>query len=492
MNDTVLKPGLSEVSAPGIGLRKTEVSRIDFSALGPLLLGPCAGLLVWVLPLALEPRIQHAYAIVVFMIVYWITEPVEHAVTALVGCYLFWALGVVSFSTAFSGFASSSPWFIFGGALLAEAASCTGLAKRLGYLVLSFIGTSYSRLVLGVTTLSFIITCLIPSGTARLTIIASILIGIITASQLNEKSNFGRGLFLVVTATCGLFDKMILAGAGSILTHGILKEQTGIEMLWSEWLIAFLPAALLTVPVCWLIILRLYPSDDVESAAQGRDYLHKTLAGMGKLSAGEKRVLTVVGVAILLRSTDFLHHLDPTVIGLGAGLALALPQIGVLDAKAIKKINFLHLAFAAGAISLANVLMHTRALDAVNGIFIESIRPWLSSAFVSSITLYWGGVLYHVIFPGNQALLSTSLPVLLHVSEGAGYNPVAVALIWAFSGGGTLFTFQSPVLVLGYSYGYFSTRDLVKMNLILAIVEGILLMALVPLYWPLIGLNWVN
>ncbi|HEX9444952.1 MAG TPA: SLC13 family permease, partial [Candidatus Binatia bacterium] len=481
---------LSEAAASGAAA-ETAGSPTDLSALGQLLLGPAAGLLVWFLPLGLEPRIQQAYAIVLFMIVYWIAEPVEHAVTALIGCYLFWALGVVQFSTAFSGFASTSPWFIFGGALIAEAASSTGLARRLGYRVLSLIGTSYSRLLLGVTTLSFLITCLIPSGSARLTIIASMLIGIITASGSGANGNLGRGLFLVVTATCGLFDKMILAGAGSILTHGILKEQTGIEVLWSQWFIAFLPAALLTIPACWLIVLRLYPPDRAESP-QSREYLHQTLREMGSLSAQEKKVLAVVGAAIALWATDFIHHLDPTAIGLGAGLALALPRVGVLNADAVKKINFLHLAFAAGAISLANVLIQTRALAAVNGIFMETIGPLLSNAFFSSIALYWGGVLYHFIFPGNQALLTTSLPVLLHVSDGAGYNPVAVALIWAFSGGGTLFPFQSPVLVLGYSYGYFSARDLVKINLILAVVEGILLMALVPLYWPLIGLHWIK
>ncbi len=39
---------------------------------------------------------------------------------------------------------------------------------------------------------------------------------------------------------------------------------------------------------------------------------------------------------------------------------------------------------------------------------------------------------------------------------------------------------------------YFEARDLVKLSIALAVVEGILLMALVPLYWPLIGLNWLN
>jgi di/tricarboxylate transporter len=44
------------------------------------------------------------------------------------------------------------------------------------------------------------------------------------------------------------------------------------------------------------------------------------------------------------------------------------------------------------------------------------------------------------------------------------------------------------VLVVGYSYGYFSLRDLFKVGAALTIVEWLILMLLVPLYWPLIGI----
>ena len=51
-------------------------------------------------------------AIALFMILGWATEIMDHGVTGLIGCYLFWALNVVSFDVATRG---------FGGALLAPA-----------------------------------------------------------------------------------------------------------------------------------------------------------------------------------------------------------------------------------------------------------------------------------------------------------------------------------------------------------------------------------
>jgi di/tricarboxylate transporter len=46
------------------------------------------------------------------------------------------------------------------------------------------------------------------------------------------------------------------------------------------------------------------------------------------------------------------------------------------------------------------------------------------------------------------------------------------------------------VVIFGYSYGYFQKSDLIKVGAVLTIVEGLFLMVLVALYWPLIGLSW--
>ena len=86
-------------------------------------LGPILGVLFWFAPLGIAPVAQHALAIVLFMAVLWITEPVDYGVTTLMGLYLFWALKVAKFETAFSGFADSTPWFLFGAMLMGEAAS---------------------------------------------------------------------------------------------------------------------------------------------------------------------------------------------------------------------------------------------------------------------------------------------------------------------------------------------------------------------------------
>src|SRR5438034_8912424 len=189
-------------------------------------LGPLVGLAVWFVPSQIEPVAQHTLAIVAFMIVYWITEPIDHGITAMIGCFLFWALHIADFETAFAGFANSSPWFLFGAMLMGEAASQSGLARRIGFLIMRYLGTSYSRLLLSVVVIVFVLNFLVPSGLAQLAIVAPMIIGIIAGFGVGPQSNIARGLFVILAYTCGLVNKIRLPGGASILTRGIVEKLT--------------------------------------------------------------------------------------------------------------------------------------------------------------------------------------------------------------------------------------------------------------------------
>lgn len=87
-------------------------------------------LAIWFAPLGLEPVTQHALAIVGFMVVAWITRAMDYALAGLVGCFLFWALRIVAFPVAFSGFANDTAWFLFGALLLGTVATRSGVCSQ--------------------------------------------------------------------------------------------------------------------------------------------------------------------------------------------------------------------------------------------------------------------------------------------------------------------------------------------------------------------------
>jgi len=363
-------PGLAEtaqrVSAKGVETpEQIEISkqaRTSWRIFIGRILAVVIPVALWFAPLNLDPTVQRALAITSFIIVAWITEALDHALTGLIGCYLYWALGVVKFETAFSGFADDTPWFLFGAVLFGTMATKSGLARRLAYVVMLRVGSSYARILLGLILSDFLLTFFVPSGIARVVIMAAVALGLMEVFGLGPGSNVGRGMFIILTYTAGIFDKMIIAGAASITARGLIEKVGQVQVLWSHWFLAYLPCDLITIFVAWRLTLWLYPPEKA-TLPGGANFLKETLQKMGPWSALEKRSALLMLIAISLWMTDFVHHLSPALIGLGVGLFAALPRLGVLGIEDVKRLNYLPVFFVASAVSMGQVLVSTKALD---------------------------------------------------------------------------------------------------------------------------------
>jgi anion transporter len=431
---------------------------------------------------------KHALAVSAFMILGWIVEALPHAVIGVLGCYLFSILGVAPFHTAFSGFAESTTWFLLGALLIAKAVMRSGLGRRLACLVIRATGVSYSRILLGLILTSFLLTFLVPSGIACLVIMASVALGLIKILDLPDGSNFSRGIFIALTYTAGVFDKMVLAGASSILGRGLIEKATNAPVYWSAWLLAFLPCAVITIGATWRIIIWMYPAESV-SSARANVFLDEQLRQLGPWSPAEMKTLALVLTALLLWMTDFLHRISPAIIGIGAGLVAALPRVGILDQEDLKGLNYLPVCFVATALSMGEVLMRTGALSTITDVMFGWMAPHLNGALALPFVTYWTAFAYHILLGNEISMLSASLPSLLRFVGAHGQPALPFGLVWTFASGGKIFVYQSGVTVMGYAYGYFEARDLFRVGLALTILESLLLLVVVPFYWPLIGIR---
>ncbi len=442
----------------------------------------------WFLPLGLDPKVQHAIAVSLFMIVSWMTHALDHALAGLIGCFAAWALGVVKFETAFSGFSNTTPWFLFGAILFGMMAAKTGLARRIAYLVMLRVGNTYSRILLGLIVSDFLLTFIAPSGIARVVIMATIALGLIEAFGTGTKSNVAAGMFIILTYTAGLFDKMVIAGAASITARGLIESVGHVEVLWSRWLLAYLPCTAITILICWRLTLKMFPPEK-PALPGGAAFLRDEIRRMGPWTHMEKRAGLLMFLAITLWMTDFWHHISPAMVGLGVGLLAVLPGIGVLEIDDLKKMNHLPVFFVATAISMGNVLLSTKALDILTNAMTGWLAPLATNPFRSSLVLYWAAFGYHIFLGDEVSMLSTSIPVLMKFAHAHGLDPLSTGMIWTFAAGGKVFVYQSAVMVVGYSYGCFSARDFFRVGVWLTIVQWLLLLLLVPLYWPLIGIG---
>ncbi len=230
----------SSIESPS-GAKNSPAFQQSSRSLIGLLASILIPLAIWFAPLNLDPTAKHAMAVASFMIVAWIAAVIPHAITGMIGCYLFWILKIAKFEDAFGGFADQTPWFLFGAILFGMMATKSGLARRIAIVILRRTGSGYSRLLLGMIFTSFVLTFLVPSGIACVVIMAAVALGLMEVFGLGKGSNVGRGIFVTLTYTAGTFDKIVLAGPAAILGRGLIEKGTGAHLYWSLWLLAFFP-----------------------------------------------------------------------------------------------------------------------------------------------------------------------------------------------------------------------------------------------------------
>ena len=444
---------------------------------------------VWFAPLQAGAPAKHAIAISLFMILAWALEALPLGLAGLIGCYLYWALGVVSVDVAFSGFADETPWFLLAAILFGEMAIKSGLARRIAFGVMLRIGTSYSRLLLGLIVADALLTFCVPSGVPRVIIMAAIALGVNQAFGLEKGSNISRGMLLILTYSASVFDKTIIAGAATITARGAMERFGHMQVLYSRWLLAYLPVDLVLILVAWQLTLRFFPPEK-KALPGGKSYLEKELAKLGSWTPTEKKSLVFVAAAIVLWLTDFLHHVPASKIALGIALLGLLPRVGVLRMEDLRRVDYLLMFFVASVVSMGKVLTATKSLDTFTQVLFGWITPLIGHTYLAPFALYWVGFVYHLFLASGISMLGTSMPELMTYATAHHLNALALGMVWTFSSGATVFAYQNAVLIVGYSYGCFRAKDLLRLGACLCLVNSLLLLIVVPFYWPLVGIRY--
>ncbi|PYS54369.1 MAG: hypothetical protein DMG13_08405 [Acidobacteria bacterium] len=468
--------------------QKGESGAVIWLRAGGALLGVMAAIGLWYADLPLEPNAQHSIAIATLLISFWITEILPHAITGMLGCWLFWTLGVVAPRVALGGFSSDAPWFLLGALFIGAMATESGLAKRLAYTMLSRVGASFPRILMAFILTDFVMTFMIPAGPPRVILLGTIILGVVKTYGLERSSNVGKSLMLAITFSASLFDRCIIGSTPSILARNLITEFGHVPVSWSQWFIAYAPLDLLSIVISWWFLQRMFPPETSELPG-GIASIRKDKARLGPWTSSEKRAAFWIVVGVSIWATDFIHHLNPAIVGVGVGLVATFPRVGVLTKDHIGKINFLIFLFMGSTISIAEVLRETGAVRVLAGVLFGYIGPMITTTFHSTLVLYWAAFVAHLVLASETAMVSISMPALMEFALNNGLNPLAIGMLWTFAVGGKLFIYQSLVLIAGYSFGCFNARDVLRLGAFYLIVENLMLLILVTFYWPLIGIG---
>ena len=179
-------------------------TRNIFKVLGPLL-GLMIGLFTNMDPL--HPHVSYMTGVAVWMCVWWFSEAVSFAVTALVPVLMLPILGISDVKTVAQQYSDSIIFLFFGGFMLAFAIVKWNLHKRIAFKILSIMGTKASTILFGIMISTFLISNWI-SNTATTVMLFSAVFALIHETKLHiqkHASKFAAALLLglAFSATIG-------------------------------------------------------------------------------------------------------------------------------------------------------------------------------------------------------------------------------------------------------------------------------------------------
>lgn len=369
---------------------------------------------------------------------------------------------------ALTGF--SSPAFCLVGAALFLAAAMmqTGLDRRIALVTLSKIGTSPSRVVLGIILCGFILSFFVPSTTARVACLVPIVTGMVRAFGLPLKSAFGAMLLITV------------AQVDSVWNVGIKT-------------VAAAPFAALMSVVLYVVVTRLFKGS-LEDISGGDDAVRRELAKLGPMSAAEWK-LTVVSLVLLFMwvTEKKLHPFDTTTTTVCAIALLMLPSMGVMDWKSVvNRINWGTLLVFGVGISLGSTLLSTHAAQWLAEGIGSSFGLADQTTFVVVAVLALFLIIIHLGFASAAALSSALIPIIIALVNGLdapNVNVLGITMILQYViSFGFILPVNAPQNLIAYSTGAFDVKTFAFTGIILTIAAYLLILLMSATYWSWMGL----
>jgi sodium-dependent dicarboxylate transporter 2/3/5 len=478
-----------------------------------LIMAPLLFALLWLLPFPGLTEAAHRFAaILAFTVILWVTEAVPLPVSGLLGVALSVILGVDTAREALAPFADHLVFLLVGGFIMAEAIFVHGLNRRFAFGVLSlpWVGARPTRVLVayaGVTAFLSMWVSNTATTALMLPIGLSLLDFLYTRRHANSRlpdRNYATGLMLVTAFAASLGGLGTPIGTPTnLIGMGFLEEQVQRRVSFFEWLILALPILVILLAVT-LFNLNRSCSAGLDEIHGGRGFLLTEKARLGPMSGGERNVLLVFALAIVLWTL-------PGFVGLAgfaepaALLATRLPEgiVALLCASLLfflptdltERKPTLHWSQAAridwGTILLLGSGIALGRLAERTGLSAEVGRAMAShipegSLFVMLLMSTLAAILISET-TSNMASVTMLVPLVISVSQGAGVDPVLPALAATMGGSlGFMLPVSTPPNALVYGSGYVPIARMVRHGLTLDVAGVIVVVGVLYFLGPLV------
>lgn len=433
--------------------------------------------------------------------VWWITEAIPIAVTALLPIILFPLTGGLDLNTTTSAFGHKFVFLYMGGFIIAIAIEKWNLHKRIALNIIKFIGLDVKKIILGFMVATAFLSMWI-SNTA--TAVMMLPIGIAIINQLKDNPNtdenenlvFGKALMLAIAYSASIGGIATLIGTPpNLVLAGVVLDTYDYEITFLQWFMFGFPIAVILLFICWKYLTSFAFKFEQKEFPGGKAEIKRLLKNLGNISYEEKMVAAVFATTAffwITRSFLFdklLPELDDTIIAIAFAVVLFL--IPSKD-KSQQLMNW------EDAVKLpwGIILLFGGGMAIANGFESSGLALWIGNQMtllVGMVTLILVLLLIAAVnflteITSNLATTAMLLPVLAPMAITVDLHPfvlmvgAAVAASCAF-----MLPVATPPNAVVFGAGYLRIPDMVNkgfvMNMVSIIILTLFVYFLLPALW---------
>jgi sodium-dependent dicarboxylate transporter 2/3/5 len=479
-----------------------------------LFLAPLVSVVFALLPLGIPDDQQLLGAVLLGVIVLWVTEPVPIPVGGLIGVAAIVVLGVVPADDALSPFGSTTVFTFIGAFILAAAMLKHGVARRFAMFILSlkWVGTSTARVVIAFGLITAVLSAFV-SNTATVAMLLPTALGILTviAKLLQDKElvepdfdplrlRVGTALMLMLAYGASVGGLITPVGTPpNLIGRGLIEEATGERIGFLDWMLMALPICALMF-VALVIVLLLLNRPEIKRIEGVAEYIAEERKQIGPFSRAERNTViafavTVAlwifpGVVALVAGTEsefyttISDRLDEGVVAvLGAALLFLLPtdwgsREFTLNWSDAAKIDWGTILLFGTGIIFGSLLADTGLAETIG----NSSADWLGLTSTFAITIF--AVILAIIISettSNTASAAVVVPIIIPVAVAAGIDPFVPALAATFAASfGFMLPVSTPQNAIVYGSGVVPITKMIRSGISFDVLGALLIVVLLP------------
>ncbi|MBF96416.1 MAG: Sodium-dependent dicarboxylate transporter SdcS [Alphaproteobacteria bacterium MarineAlpha9_Bin4] len=371
--------------------------------------------------------------VTILMTIWWISEAIPIYVTGLIPLILFPLFDLFELKEVATSYAHPLVLLFLGGFIIASAMEDSGLHKRIAIKILSFSGTSPSKIIAGFMITTALLSMWV-SNTAStimmLPIATSVIAFFSSQKNINNKS-FAIPLLLSIAYSASIGGTATLIGTPTnIMLASILSDSYNFQISFIDWFMIGLPIAIILIPIVWFFLNKVI----YKVSSKKSDALENTLLNMkseiGKASTTEKVVAIIFFFTASLwifrkaLNENFGLTLNDTSIGILGALLLFIipcgPNKRACNWKTANQIPWGVLFLVGGGIALSRAIKDSGLAE-----WIGSFSNYLYGLDIYILILIAVAlIIFLTELNSNTATVATFSPILIIFAIGLEVNPL--------------------------------------------------------------------